>query len=224
MRTVLLILIMTAGICGSVAGQGMFLERGQSAILVDANAGFDNDNHGAGVGLGFSFGSYLDLGAGARMVGGSGISDKIGFSQYLSLNLVRQSNKSGTVFGLSITEKVVPVPRAGYYPGWNFGGSSGPNYRIYMGGRAVWQIRSARGRVAPFVSYGWQDISSADRDSFGLFELGIAIIRSGQSGIFVISPSVGFGNEETFFDVTLTFNLFSGGEASGGQNDDEWGS
>ena len=202
--TIIIVSLLAASSC---LAQGIFLDKGESAPLIDFGFATGKDTYLFGLSVGYSAGGVFDFGGGG-LYGGDGSTSVAGGSQFAAIHFLRFVDPQGSRFSLSLMQSLVSVSSLGnsYY--------GATTTTLSVGGRATLQFGRSSTAVAPFIGYARAGLAAEGQQDMDVYEYGLVIVSFARRSVFAFTPAVSTGGGTTSFSISLTLNMLGTGGAS----------
>ena len=210
---------MSFGFIVSVQAKSSFLEKGQNGIGINGGLATNEDLTGFSTGAGYSFSGVFDLGISVGRVG----FDQQFFGEDLNATTVSPFSS----YLIVKQDEQIPVSFAlnGSYQRQIYSNRVLSDNNIYMTGNyftigaSLYSMVEVSDAMEILPSIGFDYItgslkvedttgSESESDDSTLFTLGLSLIfQTSPTNTFVVTPSIGFGDDVTTFGLSLSLIL-----------------
>lgn len=219
MKKISLSLILCFGIIVSAQAQSSFLEKGQNGFGISGGFATNDDISGFNGGVGYSFSGVFDLGISFG---------RFGFDQqFFGEDLNATTISPFASYFIIKQDEQIPVSFAvnGSYERSIYSNQVLSDYNIDMTGNfftigaslySMFEASEAM-NIQPGIGFNYitgetkiKDATESitESDNTTLFTFGLSLIfQTSPTNIFVVTPSLGFGDDVTTFGITLSLAL-----------------
>ncbi|MBI1805366.1 MAG: hypothetical protein HY033_11415 [Ignavibacteriae bacterium] len=199
-RNIFILLILSSSLCPA---QGLYVNRGQSATMLQVSYASTQHATAEGILIGHSFKETFDVGLTAGIGNGTGSNSDLTFwGPTISLYMLNPDSSTGPV--LAVDAAYTSLNFGSTYSPYGYGSRDITGSTFLIGGTAGARLQLAPSvAIEPLVEAGTSNTSVENiSQSAGFYGFGLSwILRAGKATRIVLTPSVSVANSISTFGI-----------------------